>query len=240
MLNKINNNFYYLEYDEESDRPNIGYVKGHKLALMLDAGISKAHVKAFYQALENNHLKRPDLVVLTHHHYDHSYGLAYLPVLSIASTTTNKYLEEMMTWKWDNESMLERVNQKLDTQFAYDHLNIEYQDPCEIRVKPCDITFDKQMRLDLGGLHALLSVIDSPHCDGCVNVLIEELGILFSGDSACSQYINGEWVYDQEALSNYLNYLYQTPFDIMVSGHTFPQTKKEVISELEEDLRKMG
>ncbi len=41
MLKKLTNNVYYTEPDESTDRPTMGYVKGNKYSLMVEAEIRK-------------------------------------------------------------------------------------------------------------------------------------------------------------------------------------------------------
>lgn len=42
----------YLEFQQQTDRPNLGYIFGKKQALMVDAGNSAAHVQQYMQALQ--------------------------------------------------------------------------------------------------------------------------------------------------------------------------------------------
>ena len=43
---------WYYPFEQERDRPNLGYIRGDKWSLAVDAGHSDAHVQAFYAALE--------------------------------------------------------------------------------------------------------------------------------------------------------------------------------------------
>ena len=47
MLKKLTNNVYYTEPDESTDRPAMGYVKGNKYSLMVEAGNSAKTVHKF-------------------------------------------------------------------------------------------------------------------------------------------------------------------------------------------------
>ncbi|HAG43674.1 MAG TPA: MBL fold metallo-hydrolase, partial [Clostridium sp.] len=50
-LTKVTERIYFLENDKEADRPLIGYIKGDKYSLMVDAGNSKNHVKKFNNSI---------------------------------------------------------------------------------------------------------------------------------------------------------------------------------------------
>ena len=49
-LIKINDRIWYSMYEEERDRPCLGYVRGDHWSLAVDAGHSDAHVKEFRYA----------------------------------------------------------------------------------------------------------------------------------------------------------------------------------------------
>ena len=57
-LNKLTNHIFYLEHNPEVDRPMLGYVKGDKYSLAIDAGYSLSHVQDFYNAIDLNKLKK--------------------------------------------------------------------------------------------------------------------------------------------------------------------------------------
>lgn len=74
-LTKVTRRVYYLINDRETDRPVLGYIKGDKYSLMVDAGNSKNHVKKFNNSIEKLNLRMPDYVAITYWHWDHTYGM---------------------------------------------------------------------------------------------------------------------------------------------------------------------
>jgi len=76
-LTKVTEKIYYLVNEKETDRPVLGYIKGDKYSLMVDAGNSKNHVEKFNSSVEKLNLRLPDYVAITHWHWDHSYGMNY-------------------------------------------------------------------------------------------------------------------------------------------------------------------
>ena len=68
MLKKLTDRIWYFPFEEERDRPNMGYIRGDKWSLAVDAGHSAAHTQAFYKALQENGLPLPEITVLTHWH----------------------------------------------------------------------------------------------------------------------------------------------------------------------------
>ena len=61
-------------------------VVGNNKTLMIDAGNSEDHANYFIQKTLKQENVTPDMVVLTHWHWDHIFGLPALPhAVSIAS-----------------------------------------------------------------------------------------------------------------------------------------------------------
>ena len=91
-LKNLTKNIYFLPHEPEVDRPMLAYVKGDKFSLAVDAGYSKKHVQDFYRALRSCDLKEPDFTVITHWHYDHTFGLHDISGVSIAHQKTNLFI----------------------------------------------------------------------------------------------------------------------------------------------------
>jgi glyoxylase-like metal-dependent hydrolase (beta-lactamase superfamily II) len=70
------------------DRPALCAVVGERRTLMLDAGASRAHTRAFLDELP----AKPEAVVYTHSHWDHVFGGVEIGGLVIAHTLTAEKL----------------------------------------------------------------------------------------------------------------------------------------------------
>ena len=60
-LKRLTEHIWYMPFEEERDRPNLGYVKGSHWSLAIDAGHSAAHTREFYSLLEKENLPLPSL-----------------------------------------------------------------------------------------------------------------------------------------------------------------------------------
>ena len=65
-LIKYSDRIYYSAYEEERDRPALGYIKGDRYSIAVDAGHSKAHLDEFYDALRKQDLPLPEITIITH------------------------------------------------------------------------------------------------------------------------------------------------------------------------------
>ena len=89
-LIRLSERVWYSMYEEERDRPCLGYIKGDRWSLAVDAGHSAAHVREFYEALEKEGLPLPALTAITHWHWDHAFGMHSIAGLSAANVRTNQ------------------------------------------------------------------------------------------------------------------------------------------------------
>lgn len=75
-LEQLTDRIFYYPHQPETDRPMLAYINGSRISLAIDAGNSAAHVDGFYGAFEAAGLKLPDMTVITHWHWDHTFGMA--------------------------------------------------------------------------------------------------------------------------------------------------------------------
>lgn len=231
---QLTEHVFYTENDPETDRPCIGYVKGEKAALLMDAGNSPTHAKLLRQGLAEAGLPLPNYIALTHAHWDHTYGLCSWKGVSLAGEKTNEILGKMKEWQWDDASMMERVKRGEDSAFCDIHIRKEYPDRSKIQVEQANISFTGERKLDLGGVTVLLREVVSPHAEDCVVFSIPKDGLLFLGDAYCSVPVGEDWVYDKERLGKFIAELEGMEFAIAIKGHHPPQRKAELMAELKE------
>lgn len=236
---KISEHIYFMEHDSETDRPALGYVKGEKGGFMMDAGNSAAHYHHFIEKLQENKLPHPRYLSLTHAHWDHSFGLWATKAATIAGGKTNKELEKMSHWAWDEESMKHRLETGEDSVFSDTHIRREYTHPIDIKVKTAEISFNGSMTIDLGDVTCILREIVSPHCRDSVVFIIPQDGIIFLGDSYCSAVQGEEWFYDKVLLMAYIDEIEKIDFHLAIKGHHPPQTKEELLTELKAEWKKL-
>jgi glyoxylase-like metal-dependent hydrolase (beta-lactamase superfamily II) len=237
---KITERIYYLPATEETDRPILGYIKGTKHSLMLDAGNSPAHVALYNAAREEMGFQTPDYVAITHWHWDHTYGMCAVEGKVIAHELTNQQLKIMASWKWTEEAMAERLQTGEEIEFCDNCIRLEYKDPGQIRVKTADITFNGAITIDLGDIHCELIHIGGPHSKDSVAVYIPEEKVLFIGDAEGPDYYHNDGKYDKNKLQKFMEDLQEIDFEIYMMGHGTPDTKENTIKYLEEEISKLS
>lgn len=223
-LNRINDRIWVSSFEEDRDRPALGYIRGDKYSLAVDAGHSKEHVEEFYSLLKEAELPLPELTVMTHWHWDHTFGMFAINELSLAEKRTEEHLQKLMM-EWDDESE--------DRLKAMDeHIALEYKDQ-SMQVVGADVVFGDEISLDLGGIKVQCLHTESPHTDDSVLILLPEERVLFFGDCISGEY--PEWIVDIERMKLLITKLEELDFDLAIGGHWEPESKRELVERLKEE-----
>lgn len=244
MFEKLTEHIYVYPCDGYTDRPNIGLIIGSKYTLLYDAGNSAIHVELMKAALIKQSLPMPDFVVLSHWHWDHSFGAAFWNVPVIAGNETNEQLKVIWQWKWDDQSMENRVVRREDIVFCNEMIKREYPDRSKIKVVSADIVFDGRMTIDLGG-GVIVELIHckGPHASDSILCYVASDHFAFLGDSNCKDLYGFPWhfdiaheedfkkntdtiPYDREKVDKYLRLLDTLDFTMCISGHAKVKSKE--------------
>ncbi|RDI40943.1 MBL fold metallo-hydrolase [Falsibacillus pallidus] len=182
-INKIGKRFWYITPISETDRPILGMVVGDNKTLMIDAGNSEDHARYFLNELFQREVPNPDMVVLTHWHWDHIFGLSALPnTVSVASKETKMEMEKLIPLSWSDEAIDARVKEGTEIEFCAKAIKNEYTDHRDIKIVLPDLTFEKRVEIDLGGITCIVQHVGGDHASDSVVVYVEEEKILFLGD----------------------------------------------------------
>ncbi len=215
-----------MPFEEWRDRPNLGYIRGDKYSVAVDAGHSASHVEQFYELLDAENLSLPDITVITHWHWDHTFGMHAVNGLCIANHITNRHLEDYKK-KLETEGTEEFFS-------MYDAIRNEYPGQAPVIVTLADIIFDGNLSLDLGGCTVNLLQTEAPHTDDSTLVFIPEEKVLFIGDSACGALPN--WKKDTRLCRKLADCISSVDADTVIDGHWVKQTKEETLSDIMADI----
>ncbi len=223
-LKKISERVFYYPHQPETDRPMLVYLKGEKIVLAVDAGNSADHVNEFYKSLEAKGLNKPDFTVITHWHWDHTFGMHHIHGLSIAHHKTNEFLNQERAKLSDSEYI--KFLKKDDKC-----LGREYVDNKRIIVVLSDIQFEEELSLNLGGMTAKIFHAESPHSEDTVLIYIPEEKILFLGDSTSEDFYNNGYM-DKDKLESLINVVESTDCQYCILSHADPLTKSDLLNYL--------
>ena len=224
-LIKVSDRIWYSMFEEERDRPCLGYIRGDNWSIAVDAGHSDAHVEEFYEALKKEQLPLPALTVITHWHWDHAFGMHHVNGLCIANSRTNSHLRE-----YAGKIAVEGEEAFLSLDPS---IRKEYEGGRPVVVVPADIEYDRALQLNPGGITVCLYTSDSPHTDDTTLVYIPEERFLFVGDSICGVFPT--WERDPQKTRELISSIEWLKADYCLGGHWPLMTTQEMLTALEED-----
>ncbi len=221
-LKRLTERIWYLPFEEERDRPNLGYIRGDEWSLAVDAGHSAEHLAMFYRALEEESLPLPHFTVLTHWHWDHTFALHAMNGVSIANGKTNAYLADFA--------------KKVETEGVecflslHESIRKEYAGNRPVIIRQADIIFSCEMQIELGNCIVQLMQTEAPHTDDSTLVYVPGEKVLFLGDAASGTF--PAWKKDRGLCRKLADTLQKIDAAIHMDSHWTPLTKEESIRDI--------
>ena len=221
-LERLTERVWVYPYEEERDRPNLSYIKGDRWSLAVDAGHSDSHVREFYRTLEDKNLPLPELTVLTHWHWDHTFGMHAIHGLSLANERTNRYLA-------DFRSRLEKEGPAFFLEM-HESIRREYDGGKQVVVTPADLLFRGEMQLDAGNCPIRVFQAEAPHTDDSTLIFLPDEKVLILGD--CTGGTFPDWTVNQPLADKLAETIRQISPAVCLPGHWTPLDPEIIIEDL--------
>lgn len=235
-MKRINDRFYVLEYEEFSDRPNLYYIKGDDYSVIVDAGNSRKHVEKMYSELNELGLPLPKYTIISHWHWDHTFGLNAIVGKSVSTKKTHDILLDVSKWKWTLEDMKYRLDNHIDIEFCDVNIKREYQNLNDIKVISTNEYIEENKVLDLGGIKLELIPMESTHGDDSLFVYIPKFKALIVEDADCPNYYISDEYNDLDKLKKMIDFFESIDYDYHYLGHAEVETKQYAINRLKAEL----
>jgi glyoxylase-like metal-dependent hydrolase (beta-lactamase superfamily II) len=232
-LIRIGQSFWYMTPVSETDRPILGMVVGAERSLMIDAGNSEAHAQLFLEKLADHQISKPDIVVLTHWHWDHIFGLSYLKnALSISSVDTKNEINKLIPYEWTDEALDQRVKEGTEIEFCASCIKQEFSEERNILITLPKLTFENQLEIDLGGVTCLLKHVGGDHAPDSVVVYIQEEKVLFLNDSIYPDIFSAKRNYTVKRTLELVQKLEEFDAETYILSHWKSISKAEFLQEI--------
>ncbi len=183
MLKTLTDHILYLPPDSSTDRPILAAILGNETVLIIDAGNSPAHAGLFLESLKTITRRTPNWVVLTHWHWDHTFGLSHLSMPAIGHKNIAQNLSRLKGLSWDDQALVHRVHTGEEIAFCADAIRKEYGGTRNIEVCLPSVYFERLLILDLGGITCELHWIPTDHSNDVVAIYVKEERTLFLSDA---------------------------------------------------------
>lgn len=233
MLQKLTNRVYYLPASHETDRPVLGVITGDAHTLLLDAGNSSDHARLLLDELVQLNIPTPGLVVLTHWHWDHIFGLSHLNVPSISHKKTKSYIEELKDLSWTDEDLDKRVQQGKEIEFCAEMIKKEFPSKeRDIEITTPTMTFETKLEIDLGNVTCIVEHMAGDHADDSSILYVKEEKVLFLGDALYPNIYASKRHYVPDTFLQLLDRIEAYDADILIESHGVPIERKSFFFEM--------
>jgi glyoxylase-like metal-dependent hydrolase (beta-lactamase superfamily II) len=172
---KVSEHVYAIPDGRVNLVPNIGIIVGSRATLIVDAGMGPRNGETVLRELAKVSKNTDLYFTTTHFHPEHMTGAQAFPANTIVIRP---------------EAQQEEVDRK-QPEFIRNfsrrtpELKALLQD---VKPRPPDIVFDREAKLDLGGVTVRLLWLGPAHTRGDEFVLVEEDGVLFTGDAVINRF----------------------------------------------------
>lgn len=232
-IHKIGKSFWYMTPISLTDRPVLAMVVGENKTLMIDAGNSEDHANYFLNEMKKREISNPEIVVLTHWHWDHIFGLSALTnAVSIASSETKSEMEKLLPFSWTDEAIDERVKEGVEIEFCAKAIKEEFKNHRDIKITLPDMTIEKRAEIDLGGVSCIVQHVGGDHAADSVIVYIKEEKILFLADCIYAKMYAPKVHYTVQETLRLLDVLESFAAETYILSHQGPISKEEFNKEV--------
>ncbi|MEL4024898.1 MBL fold metallo-hydrolase [Lysinibacillus endophyticus] len=232
-IHKIGKSFWYMTPISLTDRPVLAMVVGENKTLMIDAGNSEDHANYFLNEMKKREISNPEIVILTHWHWDHIFGLSALTnAVSIASSETKSEMEKLLPFSWTDEAIDERVKEGIEIEFCVKAIKEEFKNHRDIKITLPDMTIEKRAEIDLGGVSCIVQHVGGDHAADSVIVYIKEEKILFLADCIYAKMYAPKVHYTVQETLRLLDVLESFAAETYILSHQGPISKEEYDKEV--------
>ena len=163
-LKRVSDHVYVME-----GFPNVAIVVGSRATLVVDTGLGERNGATVMRA-EQKLAKGPILyLTTTHYHSEHTTGEQAFPASAIIIRNTAQQ-EEM------NKSVAGHIE-------VFKKMSAQNMDLLQnVKFRPPDVLFDREAKLDLGGVTARMFYVGPAHTKGDELIFVEEDSVLIPGD----------------------------------------------------------
>jgi len=172
---KVSDHVYVIPDGRVNLVPNIGIIVGTRATLIVDAGMGPRNGQAVLRELAKVNKNTELYFTTTHFHPEHMTGGQAFPANTIVIRP---------------EVQQEEVDRK-QPEFIH---NFSQRTPemkallQDVKPRAPDIVFDREAKLDLGGVTVRLLWLGPAHTRGDNFVFVEEDGVLFTGDVVTNRF----------------------------------------------------
>ncbi|AIQ14262.1 hydrolase glyoxylase [Paenibacillus durus] len=222
-----------MHAEHETDRPILAAITGERRTLLMDAGNSPAHAELFRRELKRRGVRLPEIMALTHWHWDHTFGMQAWGIPAAAHEETARALSLLRELDWSDGCLLSLISDGIISEESATDIRKEFGSGRDIRITEPDIRFRDRIEFDLGGVVCELVHVGGDHsADSCI-LHVREDRVLFLGDALGPSVYGGPRKYTSAAFLKLLSTAYGYNAHWIVESHGVPMSGEEFRRDLE-------
>jgi len=229
---ELGNRVLIMHAEHDTDRPILAAVIGDRRTLLMDAGNSPAHAELFRQELTRRGLRQPDILALTHWHWDHTFGMAAWNLPAVAHEKTAGVLAALAGLDWSEECLDRLVEEEVISNESAADIRKEYGEERKITLMEPDILFKDSITIDLGGITCELVHVGGDHSEDSCFLYVKEERVLFLGDALGPSVYGGPRKYSSTGFLRLLGLAYDYKAAWYVESHSVPMNEEEFRADL--------
>ncbi|WP_379130200.1 MBL fold metallo-hydrolase [Paenibacillus sp. sgz500958] len=224
---------FMMHAEHETDRPILSAIMGERRTLLMDAGNSPVHAELFRQELNRRGFRQPDILALTHWHWDHTFGMSAWDIPVVAHEGTAQALGALAGLDGSDESLNRLAGEGVISEQSVAHIALEYGENRSIRVVEPDILFRDRISIDLGGISCELVHVGGDHSGDSCFLYVKEEQILFLGDALGPSVYGGPRKYSSTGFLGLLARAYGYRAEWYVESHGIPMNEEDFRKDLD-------
>jgi glyoxylase-like metal-dependent hydrolase (beta-lactamase superfamily II) len=171
VTTKVSDHVYVIPDGSVPGVPNVGIIVGKRATLVVDTGLGRANGVTVLSETQKVSGKTNIYLITTHVHPEHDLGAGAFP----ASTKMIR----------SSDQVAEIAEFGQTTADAFRKRSPVMKDLLEgAEFRKADITYEKEYKLDLGGVSVRVLAVGPNHTPGDTVIFVEKENVLFSGDVA--------------------------------------------------------
>ena len=218
-VQRVSDHVVWFTPDERTDRPSLALVSGSRSTVLLEVGASPDHTLSFLHAADALNLPALRAAVLTHWHWDHSFGGSVLNIPIIGQRETHAELVHQSSLDWSDQALDKRVAAGTEIEFCRDMIKLELPDRSALKIVPPQIVFDDRLTLDLGGVVCTVEHVGGDHAADSAVIYVTPDNVLLLGDAHYQRLYAERHHYTAAKLIPLLDRLEAFGATTMIGGH---------------------
>lgn len=231
QLEQVTEHVYIFPRDETPNaiQPNIGLIKLKEQTILIDAGNSPRHARQILAAMSQEEFPPVTAIILTHHHWDHSFGaVSFNARQIIAQQLCAEALSEFAKRDWNATVLREEIIDNPKREISNNAMIDAISDWRDFRLPQVSLSFNQSLNLYFDELSIELEHVGGRHAEDSLVVRIPEEGIMFLGDCYYPPPFHIRETGDEDLDIKMLEQFYEQDYQLYLDGHGKPTSRENL------------